>query len=219
VITVALPGGEEVVVFSIRTATSPLVFVKPGTYDGGGGKQKTAFSVGTVYFRHGAKSEPGNTEDLEQFVERRLEQIRKSWLDGIAKVVEAPAGSSVQILRPGTSGDPQAVRLTNDPGAQVAYSISVDKTHPFRQKEVVREVNSGLNGKRVISSFHIQCIRRVHRIDDDPTFCYTQKFASPKFSQAFVDWVLQKYSANPAFFEEAKNRADELRRSRSGPAE
>ena len=37
----------------------PVVFSKPGTYDVGGGKQKTAFSGGTVYFRHGAKSEPG----------------------------------------------------------------------------------------------------------------------------------------------------------------
>ena len=40
----------------VRTTDAPIVFSKPGTYDVGAGKQKTAFSAGTVYFRHGAKS-------------------------------------------------------------------------------------------------------------------------------------------------------------------
>src|ERR1035441_2552997 len=43
----------------VSGVASPLVFTKPGTYDIGGGKQKTAFSSGTVYFRHGAKSDRG----------------------------------------------------------------------------------------------------------------------------------------------------------------
>ena len=46
-------------------------------------KQKTAFSAGTVYFRHGAKSEPGTSEDLRASLERELDRIRSSWLDGI----------------------------------------------------------------------------------------------------------------------------------------
>ena len=51
--------GCKVALLHIKGVRIPMVFVKPGTYDVGGGKQKTAFAQGTVYFRHGAKSEPG----------------------------------------------------------------------------------------------------------------------------------------------------------------
>src|SRR5919106_1038374 len=73
-----------------------------GTYEVAHGRQKTVFSVGAVYFRHGAKSEPGTSEDLRMFLERELELVKRSWLDGIAKVVEAPAGSRFAILPPET---------------------------------------------------------------------------------------------------------------------
>ena len=50
--------GYPVAAISVSPVRIPIVFTAPGTYDVGGGKQKTAFSKGTVYFRHGAKSEP-----------------------------------------------------------------------------------------------------------------------------------------------------------------
>ena len=43
----------------IGPAFPPIVFTRPGTYSVEGGRQKTAFSQGTVYFRHGAKKRPG----------------------------------------------------------------------------------------------------------------------------------------------------------------
>ena len=57
----------------------PLVFARPGTYSVPGGKQKTAFAQGTVYFRHGAKSEPGTTEDLAHALDRRLGTADSYW--------------------------------------------------------------------------------------------------------------------------------------------
>lgn len=83
-----VPGGQ------------PLVFTQPGTYDIGSGKQKTAFGKGTVYFRHGAKSEPGNTNDIKKVIERELESVRKSWLSKVRKVMQAPKGYHVQMLPP-----------------------------------------------------------------------------------------------------------------------
>jgi hypothetical protein len=62
------------------------------------GKQKTAFSVGTVYFRHGAKSEPGTSDDIRKVIERQLEFIRKSWIKSVKKVVQAPPGSQIVTL-------------------------------------------------------------------------------------------------------------------------
>src|SRR5437867_11418209 len=44
--------GHPLVAFVVLPAAIPLVFEKPGTYDIGSGKQRNAFGVGTVYFRH-----------------------------------------------------------------------------------------------------------------------------------------------------------------------
>jgi predicted HTH transcriptional regulator len=71
--------GAPVVVLVISSSSIPIVFTSPGTFDVGGGKQKTAFSKGTVYFRHGAKSEPGTSDDLRAALERELDRIRSSW--------------------------------------------------------------------------------------------------------------------------------------------
>lgn len=203
---------KSLFVILVHGVASPLVFAKPGTYDIGGGRQKSAFAAGTVYFRHGAKSEPGNVDDLRWFLERRIEEIRRSWLDGIVKVVEAPFGSQVQILTPTTGDMPSVMRLVNDPAAPAFYQVPVDQTHPFRQKEVVTEVNNALKGTKIIKPFHVQCVRQAHNIDNEPTFCYRQKFASARYSKAFVDWIIERYNADPSFFEIAKEKADEIRR-------
>src|SRR5260370_6344315 len=70
--------GKKLHALSISGTSIPHVFQKPGTYDIGGGKQKTAFGVGTIYFRHGAKSEHGNSDDLRAVVERELKAVRKA---------------------------------------------------------------------------------------------------------------------------------------------
>jgi hypothetical protein len=107
--------------FVIPSVAIPLIFERPGTYDIGGCKQKTAFGVGTVYFRHGAKSEPGTSEDVRRIVERQLDQIRRSWLRGVRKIVQAPQGAQIVALHPTTKEVQQAlatnVRAVNDPKA------------------------------------------------------------------------------------------------------
>ena len=207
-------GSQVLFVIWVHGVPNPLVFSKPGTYDIGGGKQKTAFSAGTVYFRHGAKSEPSNSDDLRWFLERRIEEIRKSWLDGIVKVVEAPTGSHVQIVTSASTAEmPSPVRLVNDPAAPAYYQVPVDETHPFRQKDVVAEVNTALKGAKTIKPFQVQCVRQAHNIDKEPTFCYRQKFASARYSKAFVEWIIDQYNADASFFETAKAKADEIRHS------
>src|SRR3989442_1347094 len=61
-------GGRRLAIVAVGTRTgSPLVFEKPGTYIDEAGHQKTAFDRGTVYFRHGAKTELARTRDLARF--------------------------------------------------------------------------------------------------------------------------------------------------------
>jgi hypothetical protein len=186
----------------------PLVFSKPGTYDVGGGKQKTAFSAGTMYFRHGAKSEPANADDLRVFIDNRIEKMRREWFAGIVKVVEAPPGSHIEVTPPAAvDAASSPVRLVNDPAAPAFRQVSVDETHPFRQKEVVAEVNIRLAGAKTIIPYHIQCVRQAYGIEGNPTFVYTMKHSSARYSQAFVDWIVQQHTENPEFFEDARQRA------------
>lgn len=109
--------GYKLAVFVVASVDIPYVMSKPGTYDIGGGKQKTAFGVGTIYFRHGPKSEPGTTEDLRRAFRLQANVLRKEWNREIRKVVEAPAGSKLIVLppTPGNLARDINVRVVNDP--------------------------------------------------------------------------------------------------------
>ena len=63
---------HQIPALTIEAARIPMVFTSPGTYPTGTSTQKTAFAQGTVYFRHGAKSEPGTSDDLRASIEREL---------------------------------------------------------------------------------------------------------------------------------------------------
>jgi len=208
-------NANEICAIHVPPARIPIVFGRVGELELSGGKKKTVFALGTVYFRHGTKSEPGTTDDLRRFLEREIEITRKTWLDGMTKVVEAPAGSRFAVLPPEGAptgpGGSLPMQLTNDPSAPSYYAVPLDKTHPHRQKEVVKEVNSRLEGKRSINMHDIICIRRVYEVQKQIGFCYTQNFASPRYSQQFVDWIVAQYDADNEFFERARAKYDEVK--------
>jgi hypothetical protein len=207
--------GSEICAVRISPARVPIVFARVGETELPDGKKKTTFALGTVYFRHGTKSEPGTTEDLRRFLERELEFTRKSWLNGIAKVVEAPAGSRFAVLPPeGSPTGPAGslpMQLTNDPEAPAYYAVPLDQTHPHRQKEVVKGVNARLAGRKTINMHDIICIRRVYEVQKNISFCYTQNFASPRYSQQFVDWIVTQFEADTDFFEQTRQKYDEAK--------
>ena len=50
------------------------------------------------------------------------------------------------------------------------------------------------------------------RLSKDIKFCYTQNYATPRYSEAFVDWVVQKYEEDEYFFNKTKQQFDQLKR-------
>ncbi|MBN1231960.1 MAG: putative DNA binding domain-containing protein [Candidatus Coatesbacteria bacterium] len=74
--------GYNLAIMIIYDALVPLIFTKPGVYQVDR-KYKTAFKEGTIYFRHGAKSEPGDSDDLRSAIEREVERQRKIWLGNV----------------------------------------------------------------------------------------------------------------------------------------
>lgn len=188
--------GHRLAILDISPLDIPVVFTNPGTYAISGGKQQTAFSRGTIYFRHGAKSEPASREDLRAVVEHNIEAVRQAWVKGVRKVVEAPRGYGVHVLPPdgvpSTARHGTPIRLVNDPSAPAYFRLTPDVSHPFRQKDVISEVNKHILADAKINQFDMRAIRALHCIDKNTAYSHHPKFSTPQYSQAFVDWLLEQ---------------------------
>jgi hypothetical protein len=202
--------GRAVAILDIRAASIPIVFTKPGTYDIGGGRQRTAFGIGTIYFRHGAKSDPGSTDDIRKAIERQLESIRKDWLRGVRKVVSAPRGSQIVIaggeVKESASSNATAIRIVDDPNAPAYRKIDYDISHPYRMKELLHTLNEKLRGKGNVSSYDIQCLRRLHGLDKNPDFCHKPTFGTMQYSDSLIEWILKRAAETPTFFADIRTQ-------------
>lgn len=168
--------GHEVAAIEIGSVPVPIVFTSPGNYVGADGKQKNAFMVGAVYFRHGAKSEPGTSDDLRQFIEREVDALREAWLGGIRKVVEAPQGSEIFVIPKSDAGSGAAnigsVRVVSDPAAPAVVLSEEDilKNYPFDY----RGLTNRLSG-RYADFLENQRYHHLRRgLESDPRFCHTR---------------------------------------------
>jgi hypothetical protein len=191
-----------VVVDGVRNA--PLVFTQTGRVGG----DHVAFVRGGLYFRHGAKSEAATGEDVRDFIRRQLEATRTQWLANIRQVMHAPDGAEVAVIETAErdeEGRPTLIRLTTDPHAPLYGQVDPDQSHPYRQKEVIREVNARL-GEGSVNAFDVLSVRRVHAISEQtrPEFVHVPKFGSPQYSDAFVEWIVSEQQRDSQFFERAK---------------
>jgi len=189
-------------------ANTPLVFARTGRYRSADGDEHVAFARGGLYFRHGARSEPATGADVRDFIKRQLDATRSQWLANIRQVMHAPDGAEVAVIETAERDDegrPTLIRLTTDPHAPLYGQVDPDRSHPYRQKEVIREVNARLDGE-VVNAFDVLSVRRVHAISEDtrPEFVHVPKFGSPQYSDAFVDWLIGEHGRDPDFFSRAK---------------
>jgi hypothetical protein len=196
----------------IQGGAYPLVFQKPGTYETAPGKQKSAFAVGTVYFRHGAKSEPANAEDLRKAIDRQVAQVRKAWMSGVRKVVHAPPGSRILTAAPprGTTSVAQvatAVRVVNDPKA-IPIVLTRDPTkatgqfyHEGISEGIFEEINNVVEANRVLAKGRHQFLlgqpvyyrvyaERQHVADNDQDLLVLLNSGLDSYSPAFY-WLLR----------------------------
>ena len=211
-------GGKPLAIITVEAVTVPIVFTKPGTYKVDDKTQKTAFSAGTVYFRHGAKSEPGDTEDLRSSIERQLDSIRKSWLKGVRKVVQAPPGSRVLTfpatveIQESSSPDAKAIRIVDDPDAPAYRKLDYDITHPCRQKDVIKKVNEVLASKISINQHDIRCVKHLFGIEKDESLYHWNKFANtPQYSAKFIAWLVAQFEKDEQFFSKIRAKVHDER--------
>jgi hypothetical protein len=173
-------------------ADVPLVFVREGADTMTRGKQRPAFSKGTVYFRHGAKSEPGTRDDLS-CRDRTIESARKNWLSGIRKVVEVPPGHVVNVVSsaPSRGGAPRhqgmsiSAEINAGPGAVRVVPQNAEELWPHRQKDLLAAVNKRIKSEHRVNGHDILCINsHLDVLKKHPEFAYKpHRLASPQYSR------------------------------------
>ncbi len=207
--------GQRIAVLRIKGTHIPMIFTAVGNYNEGG-RTKSAFSEGAVYFRHGAKSEPGNSRDLKNALERELQRTKRIWLSGIRQIVDAPPNAQIQIItssvKPSLQPGAAPIRFTDDPDAPAYHNVDPNTTHPHRQKDIVEFLNKKKSPKnRPISQHDIYCVRQVYGIEKNPTYYYKPKFGSPQYSEEFLNWLIRNYNKDSSFFDKARAKWKELK--------
>jgi len=206
-----LKQSQRVAIFSIGDSTVPIVFTAPGTYEKENGRQISAFHKGMVYFRHGAKSEPGTTDDLRTVIDRRLSSIRREWLSNVKKITVAPEGTAINIVRFEPAGGVRGtipIRITSDPKAKPYGLIDTNLTYPHRQKDAVKRIKDAFQDSLSFSPYDFQAIRKVHSIDSKPNFFFKPTFASPLYSEALIEWIIAELRKDPNFIHHARDQYD-----------
>ena len=187
-----------------------LPFTKPGTYEPIKGQQKNAFSVGTIYVRHGSKSEPCTRDDLQRWIDRELKLVREDWLSNIRKVVEAPFGHTVVVSSAAGEmvgqGATISARITNDPNAIPVRLQNPKQDWPHRGADILSTFNLKCLGYKM-NSHDLVALKFGHQIDEvkRPDFMLkTHAFASPQYSSTFLEWIFAEYNKDNALFTKAR---------------
>jgi hypothetical protein len=208
-------SGSPIALFLINAPDFPLVFQKPGQYAvNNNQQQKTAFGQGTLYFRHGAKSEHGTTDDLRTFFEKRMREIQEMLLGNIKQVVEAPRGSTLQMVNSAIAlpiaGPDVQVRLTNDPNAPAVVAVDKGRLCPHRQKDVLRMLRERIPDGPTLTSHDLVSINSAHNVQDREDLCWKPDFSSKQYSDAYVDWIVDQIQGGPTFLRDARRHQYDL---------
>jgi hypothetical protein len=188
----------------VGTARGPALVVGPA------GEAPLTLETQGAFFRHGAKSVPASRDDLRRFMERRLADVRKRLIGDIKRVITAPEGSEIlAIERAEDEHGERVIRITTDEHAPLYRAVDFDVTHPYRQKELIAEVNARLREARAINAYEFQAIRRTY--DIDPDFVHRPRFGTNQYSEAFVDWLVERIRTDDRFVAHAREHYRELR--------
>jgi len=107
----------------------------------------------------------------------------------------------------------QPVRIVTDPQAPALQPQDVDRLYPWRQKDLLRELNGRL-GRRFLNSYDIQAVRRQHRLDEHPDFVFNLPGAGRRYSPAAAEWMLEQHARDPEFFHQARMADHEIMKLR-----
>ena len=154
-------GHKSLAAILIAQSDTPIAFTRNGADAPVKGKQKPIFLKGTIYFRHGAKSEPGDTADIKKAIDRILNKTRKSWFEGVRKISNIGASDEVIVSKrnPALQGRPLTLGgllKVSEQGTPVKLSHvefeALRQEYPLEYKEVLKRCKK----KKAVSQKKLQ---------------------------------------------------------------
>ena len=107
------------------------------------------------------------------------------------------------VLTSGTSGtETQVVEVPKDHG----------RTHPYRQKEVIAQINSVLVGANRMNQHDFQCVFKAYDVKKRPGLYYkgTVQGSPSQYSQGFLEWLMRQYGNDNTFVAKARQKAKSI---------
>jgi hypothetical protein len=130
-------------------------------------------------------------------------------------VLEIHPTKAASVLAPSSSADSspnlRPVRIVTDPDAPALQPQHVERLYPWRQKDLVGELNRRL-GRRALNSYDIQAVRRQHHLDKRPEFVFNLPGAGRRYSPAAAEWIMDQTGRDPEFFRHARTADQEMLR-------
>ncbi len=130
----------------VSPASVPYVFSKNGVQFNDGKKFRVVFAEGTIYFRRGANSRPGNTEYIRKSFDAALEQVRKEWFKGVRQISGLGVDEVANIEVKEFKSTPTALRgkiKLSDKGVPVKFTSEnvkeLNKLFPLPYADVIKE--------------------------------------------------------------------------------
>lgn len=196
----------------ISKSKYPLLFEKDGEYKSDK-KVKHEFRKGTIYVRHGSKSEIANSNDIRNLINERIDEHMHDFFDKIQIFMDTPAEAHDSISVTKLS---DTIRITNDPNAPEFRAEKSDKTHCRRMGYVVEEMNKYINKGQQISQQDIQYVKQYYNIDINSPYCYISKhYPCPVYNDAFIEWLKSEYDKNKMLFINARKAARNNKRKKN----
>jgi hypothetical protein len=111
-------------------------------------------------------------------------------------LVQQPGDADIVLTKGGTGMTATIIEVPKDPS----------RTHPYRQGEVIEQVNAALGSTTRLNQYDIQCVLKLYELRKRSEFYYRGSVAgSPsQYSKAFVNWLLKEHEKDGAFFEKAR---------------
>lgn len=187
----------------------PLVPKQNGHYAIGNNKNESAFTQGSIYFRHNAKSEIAEQADIDRVVRAAEEGARVKFATEIQNVARLPDGYTVQAVPSNiTVSIPkvaETVRITDDLSAPGVVPVDMYKIYPHGQKELIKLLGTRVPECRA-NSRDILCIRKAFASEiQAKSYVWLPPRNSPQYKNEFAEWIVSMIGEDPDFL--AKTRA------------
>lgn len=150
--------------------------------------------------------------DAAEFLSTFQAKLRQEF-DNLGKPAELAIDIRYQLALTKKPGEADIVLTAGDVG-ETAQIIEVpkdpSKTHPFREKDLILEVNAALDGLTRINAYDIRCIGKVYNIKKRPNFFYQGAITgSPvQYSREFAAWLVAEYKKDGDFFLKARRKVN-----------